>query len=69
MSPTAPTMPMGIAGFTYADLHQPSRLRDLYDVFCARVTAADPELWSAWDAYRSDPDAPRPAVERLVVIA
>ena len=55
---------MGIAGFTYADLHQPSRLRDLYDVFCARVTAADPELWSAWDAYRSDPDAPRPAVER-----
>ena len=29
-------MPLGIAGFSYADLCQPSRLRDLHDLFYAR---------------------------------
>ena len=29
-------MPLGINGFTYADLYDPSRLRDLYDLFCRR---------------------------------
>ena len=36
------TMSLGIAGFSYADLFQPSRLRDLHDAFCAR-DAADEE--------------------------
>src|SRR3954462_1954888 len=53
------TMPLGIEGFTYADLHVASRLRDLYEVFCRGVEAADPQFWSEWDAYRADPDAPR----------
>ena len=52
-------MPLGIEGFSYADLHVASRLRDLYEVFCHRVEAADPQLWADWDAYRADPDAPR----------
>src|SRR3954469_3643171 len=53
------TMPLGIEGFTYADLHVASRLRDLYEVFCRRVEATDPQFWSEWDAYRADPGAPR----------
>ena len=40
------TMPLGIDGFTYADLYSPSRLRDLHELFCARVAAADPSLWT-----------------------
>jgi NAD(P)H-flavin reductase/NADPH-dependent glutamate synthase beta subunit-like oxidoreductase len=62
MNPIATTMPLGIEGFTYADLYAPARLEDLYDEFCRRVAAADPEFWAEWDAYRTAPDAPRPAV-------
>ena len=50
-------MPLGIQGFTYADLYDPIRLRDLYHLFCDGVAAADPDLWRLWDAYRSAPDA------------
>src|SRR6186713_1571900 len=59
MNATAPTMPLGIEGFSYADLHAPSRLKDLYEVFCGRVAAADPAFWAEWDAYRAAPDAAR----------
>ena len=63
MSPTAPTMPLGIEGFTYADLYSPARLQDLYERFCRDVAAADPAFWAEWDAYRAAPDAPRSPVE------
>ena len=45
MNNLAQPMPLGIDGFTYADLYEPSRLRDLYDLFCERVAAADPDFW------------------------
>jgi NADPH-dependent glutamate synthase beta subunit-like oxidoreductase/NAD(P)H-flavin reductase len=54
-------MPMlGVPGYTFADLHDPDRLHSLYDRFCEEVRASDPVFWLEWDAYRSDPDAPRP---------
>jgi NAD(P)H-flavin reductase/NADPH-dependent glutamate synthase beta subunit-like oxidoreductase len=59
MDQTSPAMPLGIEGFTYADLHAAPRLRDLYEVFCRDTEAADPQLWLEWDAYRAAPDAPR----------
>jgi NADPH-dependent glutamate synthase beta subunit-like oxidoreductase len=59
MNQPSSTMPLGIAGFTYADLHVAARLRDLYDIFCRQVETADPQLWADWDAYRAEPDAPR----------
>jgi hypothetical protein len=58
------TMPLGIAGFSYADLYAPSRLRDLYDAFCARVAADDPALWGQWDAYRAAPETVPSPIER-----
>src|SRR5687768_1997535 len=61
-------MPLGIDGFTYADLYEPSRLRDLYDVFCGRVAAADPEFWRQWDVYRSDPASIASPIERSDLI-
>jgi NADPH-dependent glutamate synthase beta subunit-like oxidoreductase/NAD(P)H-flavin reductase len=63
MNEIAPTMPLGIPGFTYADLHAPVRLAALYDLFCRDVEGRDPQLWAAWAAYRANPDAPRPATE------
>src|SRR5687768_4830787 len=59
MDQTSPSMPLGIDGFTYADLHAAPRLRDLYEVFCRRVEAAAPELWQEWAAYSAAPDAVR----------
>jgi NAD(P)H-flavin reductase/NADPH-dependent glutamate synthase beta subunit-like oxidoreductase len=63
MSPTDPTMPLGVEGFTYADLYSPARLKDLYDRFCRDVAAADPAFWAEWDGYRAAPDAARSPVE------
>ena len=62
------TMPLGIDGFTYADLHQPSRLKQLHDVFCARVAADDPSLWAEWDAYRAGPESVTSPIERSDLI-
>jgi len=55
-------MPLGVEGFTYADLYSPARLAELYDQFCRDVAADNPELWAEWDAYRAAPDAPRSPV-------
>ena len=55
-------MPLGIEGFTYADLYAPSRLSDLYDEFCQHAAEADAALWTEWEAYRTAPDEPRPAL-------
>ena len=58
---------LGIDGFTYADLYDPARLRDLHDAFCAQTAARDPGLWSRWEAYRAAPDAV-PVIERSDLI-
>ena len=63
MNQVSASMPLGIDGFTYADLHSADRLRDLYDAFCADIAARDTALWADWDAYRSAPDATRPPIE------
>ena len=58
MAPTtAPVFALGIPGFTFADLHQPERLRDLHEQFAEAVKASEPELWAQWDHYRSVPQA------------
>src|SRR5215831_15214532 len=55
--------PLGVPGYTFADLHQPERLSSLYDRFCEEVQSDDPALWREWDAYRCAPDQPPPPVE------
>ena len=42
---TAETL-LGVSGFTFADLHQPARLRELYNRFVEQVKSTEPELWS-----------------------
>jgi NADPH-dependent glutamate synthase beta subunit-like oxidoreductase/NAD(P)H-flavin reductase len=60
---TPSLLQLGVPGFSYADLYAPERLRDLHDVFLREVGDTDPDLRRRWDAYRADPDAPRPAPE------
>ncbi len=54
---TAPETALGISGFTFADLHQPSRLRDLHNQFVTTVKATEPELWAQWEQYREVPES------------
>ena len=49
--------PLGIPGFSFADLQQPARLRELYQRFVDEVKATEPDLWSQWDQYREVPEA------------
>lgn len=42
---------LGIPGFSYADLYEPSRLAELTAVFHANVATADPELAALWQRY------------------
>ena len=55
--PTASETTLGIPGFSFADLHQPARLRDLHDRFVAEVKATEPELWAQWEQYREVPES------------
>ncbi len=54
---TVPDTALGIPGFTFADLHQPRRLRDLHDQFVTTVKASEPELWAQWEQYREVPES------------
>jgi NADPH-dependent glutamate synthase beta subunit-like oxidoreductase/NAD(P)H-flavin reductase len=47
-----PTMPLGIAGFTYADLYDPCSLGRLHEVFDAWFKRESPESHAQFDAYR-----------------
>ena len=49
--------PLGIGGFTFADLHQPARLRDLYQRFAGQVKSTEPELWAEWQQYSEIPES------------
>src|SRR5918993_4730117 len=60
---------LGIAGFTFADLHQPARLRDLYARFVEQVKATEPELWAQWQQYREVPESLSPIARSNIVVA
>ena len=47
------SIPIGILGFTYADLHDPAKLRELYQKFDAWFRAESPQHHASFDAYRA----------------
>jgi NADPH-dependent glutamate synthase beta subunit-like oxidoreductase/NAD(P)H-flavin reductase len=51
--PGDPDLTLGIDGFRYQDLHDPSRLGDLLRVFDKWFSAQAPELYARFDAYRA----------------
>lgn len=46
------SLTLGIPGFTYGDLYDPARLRDLLAVFDETLSEDDPVLFSEYEAYR-----------------
>ncbi|MCC7035374.1 MAG: FAD-dependent oxidoreductase [Acidobacteria bacterium] len=69
MSPPASASdPLGLPGFTFADLHDPGRLADLSRVFASEVAATEPDLWREWEQYRAVPESLGPVARgRLMV--
>ncbi len=49
----APTLQIGLPGFSYADLYEPARLKELTEIFYGSVRSSDPELWDRFDRYRT----------------
>lgn len=60
---------LGVDGFTFADLHEPARLRDLFDRFSDEMRRLEPELWAEWQAYASAPDALTPVSRSTLIVA
>ena len=54
-SGSSPHDALGVPGFSFADLYEPARLRDLYDVFVESVKQAELELWAQWDQHEESP--------------
>ncbi|HEV2063350.1 MAG TPA: FAD-dependent oxidoreductase, partial [Thermoanaerobaculia bacterium] len=62
--------PLGVAGFTYQDLHREDRLADLDRAFLAELGAAEPGLHARLLAYRADPKGVGPLeLSKLLVDA
>ena len=61
--------PLGLRGFTFADLHQPARLRELYGRFVEQVKATEPELWAQWSQYREVPESLSAIARGNIVVA
>ncbi len=64
-----PNTPLGIDGFSFADLHRPAKLRELYGRFADQVKATEPELWSQWEQYREIPDSLGAVARGNIVVA
>jgi NADPH-dependent glutamate synthase beta subunit-like oxidoreductase/NAD(P)H-flavin reductase len=60
--------PLGLPGYTFADLHDPARLRELNALFEHEVERTEPELWAAWDRYRTVPDSLSPVARANLIV-
>jgi len=54
---SAASAALGVSGFTFADLHQPARLRELYQRFVEQVKTTEPDLWAQWAQYSDIPES------------
>ncbi len=61
------SLTLGESGFVYADLHSPARLKELFDRFCAELTAKDPALFARYRAYLAHEALAPEALSTLLV--
>ena len=65
----SPHLALGLAGFTFADLHVPERLAELHARFVEDVRAVEPELWTRWEAFATTPAALGPVERSTLLVA
>ena len=68
-SPVSAHDALGIAGFTFANLHEPRRLQALYELFCDEVRRTEPQLWADWEAHRKAPPVLGPIERSNLIVA
>ena len=68
-SGATPDTALGIPGFSFADLHEPARLRALHEAFAGEVGQAEPGLWAQWDQHRMAPDTLGPVARGNLIVA
>ena len=64
-----PETALGLAGFTFADLHRPARLRELYFRFVEQVKRTEPELWPQWEQYCEVPESLSSIARSSLIVA
>jgi NADPH-dependent glutamate synthase beta subunit-like oxidoreductase/NAD(P)H-flavin reductase len=60
----SPEMPLGVDGFTYTDLYDPAKLRDLSDVFDRWFAAQSPDHHARFAAYQASQGEGMSPIER-----
>src|SRR5262245_31553292 len=60
---------LGIAGFTFADLHKQALVCALYEPFYDEVRRTEPDLWAEWSAHRETPTAQGPMSRSHLIVA
>jgi NADPH-dependent glutamate synthase beta subunit-like oxidoreductase/NAD(P)H-flavin reductase len=63
-SPDAPSMPLGVEGFVYADLYEPARLQALSEAFDTWFATQSPDMHSRFDEYRRTKGAGKSPVQQ-----
>ncbi|ABI56412.1 pyridine nucleotide-disulfide oxidoreductase [Alkalilimnicola ehrlichii MLHE-1] len=66
--PQGRDFPLGIAGFRYADLHNPAQLAELLSVFDQFLATDDPVLFEVFQQYRTAGAGDLSATERSAVL-
>src|SRR5687767_14968911 len=66
---SGPEIALGLDGFTFADLHRPARLRELYLRFVEQVKQTEPELWLQWEQYREVPESLSNIARSNIIVA
>jgi NADPH-dependent glutamate synthase beta subunit-like oxidoreductase/NAD(P)H-flavin reductase len=64
----APTIELGLPGFSFADLHRAERLAELQSAFLDGVGKSNPELLARWQAWTSGRETLTPPAESQLLI-
>ncbi len=67
-SPIEQKLTLGLPGFSYADLYEPNRLKDLLAIFDQTIAEEDPKVYSEFLACRADLDDAMPEAERSEIL-
>ena len=67
-TPSARDFPLGVAGFTYQDLHREDRLAALDEAFRAFLEVEDAEIAGRLAAYRGDPSSFDPLARSRILV-
>ncbi|MGZ8907375.1 MAG: hypothetical protein ACXW1U_16835, partial [Methylobacter sp.] len=67
-APIEQALILGLPGFSYSDLYEPNRLKDLLAIFDQELEGEDSTLYAEYLACRADLDEAMPEAERAEIL-